>query len=306
MVGVHSFKVYRFHSLLFLTTAAIAVVGLGLPQAAAAPSSVTIGYVPGEGIADLKSRGEELGKLIEKRTGMKVNTYVGASYNDLIQKMNEKKVDFAFLSALTFVEVEEKTGLKVLLKKVWEQGFYYSVWLSKKSSSLRKPSDLKGKRIVFVDEKSASGYLYPQMSFLNSGLDIAKDFKSVVFSGGHDKSVELLKKDEADAIAVFANDKLAKNSAWSHAGGRLQDVRVLWSSDAIPNDPFCVRNDFYERYPKATHDLMFGLIEMNEDPSLGPQLKRLLGVSSLMLATSQQYEPVREMFRALKKKEESR
>lgn len=302
MVGVKKFLISAT-ILVFGSTSGFGCFVAAAARAEAAPQTVTIGYLPGEVANDLKSKGEELAVLIEKRTGIKVRTYVGSSYGDLVDKMGEKKIDFAFLSALSYVEVEQKTPVRVLLKKVWDQGYYYSVLMTKKSSSLRKPIDLKGKRIAFVDEKSGSGYLYPQLLFRNLGLDSKKDFKSVIFSGGHDKSVELLRKGEVDAIAIFANDNKGVDSAWSHHKGRANEVRVLWSSAAIPNDPFCVRSDFYERFPKTTHDLMFGLIEMNEDAVTGPELKRLLGVQSLMVATSQQYEPVREMYRALKKSE---
>ncbi len=288
---------------MFLTLATS--VSLTVSSAWSAPSTVTIGYIPGEAAADLKARGEELAVLLQKRTGLKVQTYVGTSYGDLVQKMSEKKIDFAFLSALSFVEVEKQSGVRVLLKKVWEQGYYHSVLMVPTASKIRKPLDLKGKRIAFVDEKSASGYLYPLVLLKDLGLDSAKDIKPV-FSGGHDKSVELLKKGEVDAIAVFANDEKGRDSAWTHHKGRARDVRVIWSSAAIPNDPLCVRVDFYERYPKTTHDLMFGLIEMNEDASTGPELKRILGVQGLMLATSQQYEPVREMAKKLAKQNEDK
>ena len=282
-----------------------AVVFLLSAPAWSAPTTVTIGYIPGEAAADLKARGEELAALLQKRTGIKLQTYVGTSYGDLVQKMSEKKIDFAFLSALSFVEVEKQANVRVLLKKVWEQGYYHSVLMVPKASKIRRPLDLKGKRIAFVDEKSASGYLYPLVFLRGLGLDPQKDIKSV-FSGGHDKSVELLKKGEVDAIAVFANDAKGRDSAWTHHKGRMGEVRVIWSSAAIPNDPFCVRADFYERYPKTTHDLMFGLIEMNEDPTAGPELKRLLGVQGLMLATSQQYEPVREMSKQLARQSEEK
>ncbi len=282
----------------------VSLISLFSATTFAAPTSVSIGLVPIEGTANNQAQIEEFVQQLEKRTGLTITTYAASDYADLVQKLNEKKVDFAFLSALTFVESEAKIGLKVLLKKVWEQGFYYSVWLAKSQSKLRKISDLKGKRIAFVDEKSASGYLYPQISFMEAGLSLKTDFKSVAFSGGHEKSAALLQNGQVDAIAVFSNDRTGRDSAWSHAKGQSKDVRVLWASAAIPNDPFCVRQDFYERHPKATHDLMFALIEMDEDAATSPSLRKLLGVSALMLATSQQYEPVREMFRKLKSKKD--
>lgn len=265
---------------------------------------IRLGFLPGEGAADLKLKGDDLAKMIGKKTGIEVRPYVGTSYSDLIEKIAQKKVDIAFLSALSYVEAESQVGLKVLLKKVWDKGFYYSVILTDSRSSIRTLKDLKGKRMAFVDKKSASGYLYPTAALSKAGLRVPEDFKSVVYSGSHDQSVHALKAKAADAIAVFSNDPKGKDSAWTQHQGAMKDVRAVWGSAAIPNDPLCVRNDFYELNPKLTHDFMFGLIELNEDPQLGAEFRRLLGIKSLMTATSGQYEPVREMHRAMISREE--
>jgi phosphonate transport system substrate-binding protein len=60
-----------------------------------------------------------------------------------------------------------------------------------------------------------------------------------------------------------------------------------------------VRQDFYDANPRISHDLMFAMIELLEDAKDGARFKQALGVSSMALATSQQYEPVREMVREL-------
>lgn len=268
-------------------------------ETGAAATAITIGFTPGEDAAGLKERADTFVRLLAERTGLPLKSYVGTSYSDLINKMSERTVDFAFLSAASFVEAEAKCGAKVLLKKVWEGPFYYSVLLVPMKSKIRSLMGLKNKRIVFVEEKSASGYLYPLVALRQAGLSEKTDFASTVFSGGHDQSVQLLKRGAADAIAVFSNDKRGLQSAWTQHGGKAQDVRILWSSAPIPNDPFVVRRDFYEKSPKLAHEVMFGLIELNEDPLEMATVRKLLGIQSLMLATSQQYEPVREMVRLL-------
>lgn len=302
MVGVKS-RNRLFPSFICLLPAVVASAFSLATAFGATPTAVTIGYVASDGSADLKTRGQELAAMIEKRTGIKVNTYAGGSYADVVRQMSDKKVDFAFLSALAYVEAENQTGLKVLLKKVWQQGFYYSVLLAKSSSKIRKISDLKGKRIAFVDDKSASGYLYPRVFLKGAGIDPTKDFKTVVFTGSHEKSVDLLRKGDVDVIAVFANDKRGEDSAWTHQKNPSSAIRVVWSSTAIPNDPFCVRDSFYSEFPRSTHDLMFALTEIDKDPNIGPEFKRLLGITSLMPATAQQYDPVREMFRSIERSE---
>ena len=263
-------------------------------------SAITIGFTPGEESSGLKERTDAVVRLLADRTGLRLKSYVGTSYSDLIDKMTERKVDFAFLSASSFVEAEARCGAKVLLKKVWEGPFYYSVLLVPVKSKIRSLKELKRKRIAFVDEKSASGYLYPLAAFRQAGLSEKTDFASATFSGGHDRSVQLLKQGAVDAIAVFSNDRAGLQTAWTQHGGKARDVRVLWSSAPIPNDPFVVRRDFYEKSPKVAHEVMFGLIEMNEDPAEMATMRKLLGIQSLMLATSQQYAPVRDMVRLLR------
>lgn len=304
MVGVNLKVVLKFTSFLFLVGVSTSLAPSTVVADTDAPWTapvIRLGFIPGEGAADLKLKGEDLSKMIGKKTGIEVRPYIGTSYSDLIEKIAQKKIDIAFLSALSYVEAESQVGLKVLLKKVWDRGYYYSVVLADSKSKIHNLKDLKGKRLALVDKKSASGYLYPLMAISKAGLRAPEDFKSLVYTGSHDQSVHALKVNAVDAIAVFSNDPKGKNSAWTQHQGKLSDVRPIWASAAIPNDPLCVRNDFYELNPKLTHDFMFGLIELNEDPQLGEEFRRLLGVKSLMMATSGQYEPVREMHREIQK-----
>lgn len=321
MVGVQSFRKISKSSLRALLALAFVVFstlsfgGFALSSTAfgaTTETNVTIGFTPSSFLsaqspAEISTKVTEFSSLVQKKTGIKVTPYVAISSADLVQKLKDGKVDFAFMSALNFVEAETKTKLKVLLKKVWDQGYYHSVFAVKSNSKIRKMSDLKGQRIAFVETDSASGYLYPSIHLNEIGLKIPTSFKSVVYSGSHEKSVELLRSNLVDVIAVFSNDQAGRDSAWTTTKDKKRSVRnefrVVWSSAAIPNDPFCVRDEFYERNPKVAHELMFGLIEMNEDPTVGPQMRELLGVRGLMVATSQQYEPVRKMFRSLPKSE---
>lgn len=268
------------------------------------PPSVTIGFIPGENPNTLKENGLELAKLLQARIGVPVNIYISKDYSGLVDAMKDKKVDFAFLTAMTYVFAEKSAGAKVLLKKVWDGPFYYSAILVRADSKIKSVTQLKGKSFAFVDKKSTSGFLYPQVFFKKQSVEADKFFGKIVYSGNHEESVRLLQKGEVDAIAVFTNDKQAIDSAWSRYVTREGKKPVLkaspiWVSSPIPNDPFCVRQSFYDQYPKLSHDLMFALIELDEDNKDGGKFRKLLGVSSLMLATSQQYEPVREMVREL-------
>ncbi len=263
------------------------------------PSAIVIGVQPGGHIEDLRQQSLELAQDLQARLHIPVNIYISKNYEGLIEAMKSKKVDFAFFSAMTFVTAEKQAAAKVLLKKVWQDPYYFSAIVSPANGSIRKVADLKGKKIAFVDEKSTSGYLYPQVALKKAGLK-KDDFKEVVFSGNHQNSIQLLEGGKIDAAAVFSDDQKGQFGAWTKfATKKGHKYRVLWISEPIPNDPFCVRQDFYEQYPKVTHNLMFALVDLMSESQNKGKYTEILGSRDLIPATSRQYDPVREMVKTL-------
>jgi phosphonate transport system substrate-binding protein len=265
------------------------------------PKEMTFGFIPGGDRENLKKGSVMIAKELQEEIGIPINVYIPKDYSALIMAMKNKKVDFAFLTAASFVAAEQEAKVQVLLKKVWVEPFYYSAILAKKNSSIQKLEDLKGKRLAFVDQKSTSGYLYPQVMFKKKGWN-DRVFSKIVYSGSHAESVTLLEKGEVDAIVVFSDDKDAKKSAWtkfSKNDKKAEQIRVIWLSEPIPNDPFCVRSDFYEQYPKLVHNLMFSLIDVYEKLKGRKEVVDVIGAQGFLPATSRQYDPVREMVKEL-------
>lgn len=254
------------------------------------PSAITIGFNPGGDPAQIRTLALELGEALQRQLKIHIEILISKDYEGLVQAMKEKKVDFAFFSAVTFVRAEREAGAKVLLKKVWSDSTYHSVLIA--GPKIRKLSDLKGHRVAFVDPASASGYLYPLVYLQQNGI-LAKDLQ-IVWTGHHSTSVEMLEKGEVEAAAVFADDSKAKLGAWTTFGKDPHfKPKVLWVSSDIPNDPFAVRSQFYEKYPLITHSLMLALIDIFDEKR--DRFSGLLGTKALVPATSRQYDSVRDM-----------
>ncbi len=262
-----------------------------------APSEITIGVIPGGNPEILREQGLALAKELQAKINIPVNIYVSKNYAGLVDAMKTKKVDFAFFSSSTYVFAEKEAQAKVLLKKVWNHPYYYSTLIVPAKSKIKKLEDLKGKTIAFVDEQSSSGYLYPKAALRKKGLN-DKSFKEVIFSGNHNASIQLLEAKKVDAAAVFSDDEKGKEGAWVKFGAK-QKYRTIWMSAPIPNDPFCVRQDFYDEYPKITHTLMFAMIDILDQATDKNIYSEILGTQTLMPATSKQYDPVKEMVKAL-------
>lgn len=262
------------------------------------PKEITIGFLPG-GNADTIKRGSvEVAKALQEELGIQVNVYLSKNYTGLIEAMKSKKVDFAIFTSMAYVFAEKEAGAKVLLKKVWAEPFYYSAIVTKKNSKFKKVESLNSARFAFVEEKSTSGYLYPQVLFKKKKIMP----QSTQFSGSHFESVARLDEGQADAIAVFADDKQGRQNAYvkySKIESPQKNMRVLWVSDPIPNDPFCVRQDYYDEHPKLTHNLMFALIDVVDKLKANKDVMETVGAQGFVPATQRQYDPVREMVKEL-------
>lgn len=267
--------------------------------ASADPSQIVFGFIPGGSLQETEQAAKVMTAHLKKALNLNVQYMISKNYGEMIDALSQNKVDFAFLTAMTYVLSEKKSNIKVLLKKVWEGPYYHSVVIVK-NNALKSLKDLKGKRVAFVDPKSASGYLYPLLALRKIKFN-EKDFSKVVYSGSHEQSVQLLVKNEVDAIATFADEVKGVSSAWlKYKGDSRQTTKVIWASEPIPNDPLIVRKSFYDTHPKLTHNLMFSLIELIDEKKDEPSIKNYFGANSLMLATSRQYDPVREMVDELK------
>ena len=263
-------------------------------QAGEKVDSIVVGLLPGGKPEATQKQAYVLAEKLQEKLRKSVKIFISKDYNGLIEAIKTKKVDFAVLSSLTYVKAEKEASVKVLLKKTWDGPYYYSALIVNRKSKIKSVKDLKNKNIVFVDQNSTSGYLYPQV-YLKKNKFLDKDFKSIVFSGNHSASIEALENGNADVAAVFADDEAGKIGAWTRFSKRdAKSFRMIWVSEPIPNDPVVVRQQFYDEYPKITLEVMYDLIEIQNELPGG--LFEILGRGSLTPATAKQYDPVREMY----------
>lgn len=263
------------------------------------PEEITIGIIPGGNPTQIKKQGVALAQELQEIIKIKTNIYISKDYNTLIEAMKEKKVDFAFLTALSFVYAEKTAQAKVLLKKVYQEPFYYAAIISLSKNKIERFVDLKGKKIAYVDSKSTSGYLYPKAHLRKMNFSDS-DFKQIIFSGNHSQSIKMLEEGKVDVIAVFSDDAKGTAGAWTKFGALdKKKYKILWISEPVPSDPFTVRQGFYDQYPNTAHQVMVGIIDIFEKPENKEKYVDILGSKTLMPATSRQYDPVRDVIKNL-------
>ncbi|AZG08528.1 phosphonate ABC transporter substrate-binding protein [Pigmentiphaga sp. H8] len=224
-----------------------ALLALALPLLAAAPAhaadTLTIGLIPAEDSQAMIESSKQVLDSLQRQLGMPVKPFVATDYNGVIEALRAKKLDAAYLGPFSYVlahSVANVEAFAVAVTKKTGQSSYKSLIIARKDSGIATPADLKGRNFAFVDPTSASGHLFPKAGLLQAGYDPDSFFGRVVFSGSHDASILAVANKKVDAASV-ADRILA--SAIAKGQVRQDDLRVVWSSNPIPESPMVWRKD---------------------------------------------------------------
>jgi phosphonate transport system substrate-binding protein len=222
-------------------------------------------------------RTELMRKYLSEQLHMPVDVVRVEGYAPAIEAMRTEKIDVANFGSLSYIIAAQKAGAQAIVARGTPDGKiggYHSVIAVPKNSPYHSLADLKAhaKDIVFAfaDPASTSGNLYPRVGLLNAGIDPEKDFKKVVFAGGHPASVMTVKMGKVDASAFMesAPRRLIKANKMA-----ADDIRVIWSSDLIPNSCYAVRGSLPDQLKK---DIQTAIVSIpTKDPALWAHMTSL-------------------------------
>ncbi|MEC1523822.1 phosphate/phosphite/phosphonate ABC transporter substrate-binding protein [Neobacillus niacini] len=222
-------------TLLFLLSFVMLVVFAGCSASAGAgeKDTLTIAWLPNESGADLTEARDEIGKVIEEKTGKKVEHQTTTDYIVAIEAVANGNADMAFLGAQGYIEAHNKNA-KVLPLVVptgasgtLEDAVYYS-WLAVDKDNVDdyqngkdfKIDNIQGKKFSFVSNSSTSGFKVPSTGIVDyfSKMGEFKDltaedlleggedkfFSEVLYGGSHQGSAVNLLSGKAD-VAAFCD-----------------------------------------------------------------------------------------------------
>ncbi len=180
-------------------------------------------------------------------TGKKVEFYLPTSYASVIEAMIGGWVDIGVHGPYSYVIAHEKDpSLEVFATYAKRPGHlqeegpgYRGALITRKDSGLDSIDKLKGTVLGLTDPASTSGNLVPRVAFtkeIDQGLE--DYFDKVVYTGSHDLSTIAVHEGKVDAafVATHRFDNVIDRGLV-----KLEDFNVLWSSPAIPQDPFVYR-----------------------------------------------------------------
>jgi phosphonate transport system substrate-binding protein len=261
-------------------------------QGTAKPGVLTVGFIPAEDSRAMVRQSQAILDIVAKHTGMKIDTFVGSDYNATIEALRAGHVDVALLGPFSYVlatTVAPVEAFAVTVTARTMQPSYKSIIIAAKDSPINSLADLKGRTFAFVDPGSTSGFMVPSAAFIKAGITPERDFKQVMYSGGHDATIVAVGSGKVDAGSVA--DRIYERGC-AKGLADCNKLKVVWTSPAIPNDPLLYRKSLPEDMKKKIRDAFFSIKNL--------AFGEMGTVARFDPATDKDYDPIREIASALK------
>jgi len=229
--------------------------------------------------------------------GMEVQPFVATDYTGVVEALRVNKLDIAFLTPASYVLAKNEANVKVVLKSE-RKGipFLYAAIITRADSGIKTLDDLRGKSFAFGDSLSTTGNIIPRRMFKERGIDPVRDFKQVLYSGGHDATVLAVLNRKVDAGATYANSPDSNDTAWMRYLKNSEDVkkiRAIAFSEPIPADNLVVSASLDEAVAKKIEAIF---VELSRDPEGKKMLRDLYQIDGFVPATDKDYDSVRQAF----------
>jgi phosphonate transport system substrate-binding protein len=179
-------------------------------------------------------------------TGMKVTPFFSTNYTALIEAMRFKQTDVGWFSNESGLEAVRRANGEVFARttEATGQDGYHSVLLVNAKSDITLDRVLKcDKTLTFGmgDAKSTSGTLAPlTYLFAPKNIDPATCFKTVRSGATHQANMFSVAHGQLD---VATNNDRGLTLARQRGVPEVNDVKVIWTSPLLPEDPIIWRKD---------------------------------------------------------------
>ncbi|SHH35139.1 phosphate/phosphite/phosphonate ABC transporter substrate-binding protein [Sporanaerobacter acetigenes] len=274
----------RAIALLLIVVLAISIVGCTSKK----EEVIRMGFVPMKDGDSLIESVEPLTEMLSKELGVKVEGFTATNYVGVVEGLGSGQVDFGFIPPFAYVLANEESNAEVILTALNKSGEakYRSQFLVRKDSDITSFSDIKGKKVAFVDPSSTSGYLFPGAHLIKEGINIEKDIE-YVYAGGHDKALQLLLNGDVDVATTFVDARDRYKEDFPEA---MEKTEVLGYTDYIPNISVTVKGDMEEELKDKIKVALLNIAKTEEGSEL---LKTLFNMYGFEEATDSDYDIIR-------------
>lgn len=282
--------VFLFRSCLFLlvpiATAAV-LAGCSQPDAASSPDAspgttdatvFRFSAIPDQNSTEVQEKLAPLVEHLSAELGVTFEYVPARDYQAAVEMFKNGDVQLAWFGGLTGVQARQAVSGAQAIAQGASDPQFYSYFIAHRDTGLEPSEDFPAEGLApltfaFGSESSTSGRLMPEYYIRQETKKGPEQFfaEPVVFSGSHDRTVELVESGQVQAGAV--NYKVYDRRV---ADGETDPdvVRVIWQTPFYADYNWTVRPDvdaqFGEGFTQRLQDTLLAI----DDPTLLAALPR--------------------------------
>ena len=177
--------------------------------------------------------------ITEKLTGFKIETIKVTDYNAAVEAMRAGRAHIAWYGGKTYIKAAEIANAEAFAAGVRTgetNANYFTYFVVKKESKLKKFIDIKGKVLALNTIGSTSGDLIPQVEIAKINLSTTnKDhFKKVYYAGSHDACLLSVLNNKADVCGMSSRNFEARLNDKTFL---MDQIRIIHKSSPVPPPP---------------------------------------------------------------------
>ena len=169
------------------------------------------------------------------------------------------QADVAWMGPWGYVLANQEGGAHAVATVKYDgKPTYHAIIVAKPDLAIAKfPADAKGMSISFADVGSTSGWLIPTYWFKTQGID-PKTFFKYRDGASHPANEVAVASGQVD-LATDYDRNLA--SMIDRGLIKREAVKIVWTSEPLPNDPLVVRKGFDAAMTKKLQDAVTAITE---------------------------------------------
>ena len=292
------------------------------------PKELVLGLAPALEAEALVDNLDPLTRHLEAELGIPVRSFVPQDYTGLVEALGSRRADIGMLPPFAAMLGKQRYDIEtILISERRGQTGYRTQWMTNdptvcdqppvvverlcesrvrgRQANLRKflhchgdLEQVRGETIAFVDPNSTSGFLFPAVQLMDTGIDPESEIEGL-FVGGHDAAV----------LAVYAGDTrfgVAYEDARNMICNQYPDIGekaiVFNHAPMIPNDGVQLRPGLPEDLQQAIAEAFLDLAESQAHlPDDQKVLWVLYEIDGFVPFEPDMYDPVRKAYEILRR-----
>lgn len=239
-------------------------------------------------VAQTHAQWEPLVRFLGKALGVDATLTVCGDWNELGEAMEQDAYDLAWMGGgLRYVEARARgAGPAIATVTVAGSPMCHAVVIAGRQVAVRDfPHDAQGLSMSFTHRQSTTGWLAAYAALLAQGFDPESCFR---FSDGRQHAENVLVV--ADGTCDLATDSERNRQLMVERGEVADaDVRVVWRSEALPQDPIITSNRLAPALARRVQQVLVGI-----DAKAAEAIPMPPGYGGFVAATDATYAVIRK------------